>query len=98
MTVIAPPVSSLPTRTSYSPPSIQKACPSPLPRAMLSAMPTPFLVAADARRLTLGGRRCSLDVDAEHALRDPPDLNLLGALGDAVAAVMSVDVLKGLVA
>src|SRR5262245_37990640 len=41
---------------------------------------------------------CALLHEAEHVAGDPPRLDLFGALGDAVAAVVAIDVLEGLVA
>src|SRR5882762_4136516 len=39
----------------------------------------------------------SLGTELEHPLRHPPDLDLLGSLGNPVPAVMTVDVLERLV-
>src|ERR1700758_1214963 len=53
--------------------------------AVLGAAPPPSCLAG------------SLAAELEQPLRHPPDLDLLGALGDPVAAVVAVDVLERLV-
>src|ERR1035441_6606250 len=44
-----------------------------------------------------GPRQWSLAAELEQSLGDPADLDLLGALGDPIAAVMTVDVFERLV-
>ncbi len=62
-------------------------------RRLVTGDPRPARVPGPRRARRVGHLRPNF----EHALRDPADLDLLGALGDPVPAVVAVDVLEGFV-